>query len=161
MNPQDRLIARLTNVFGEPKTEDPAAFVAEYAKALAGYDPAILEAAGDEIIKSAVYWPRPAEAVQTARRVAAERGAKQTIGAHVPRQTTAEPVQPRDEDSRARMDAMVRELKAFVAAHSLKPPKQVPLADVSRPAFERMQRSASGLHRALTPRSRAMAGEGE
>jgi hypothetical protein len=165
MSAVENMLRRFSVQFGPPNTPDDDAFIGEFRRSLAFYEqrPEILDKVASEIIDTSEqpFWPAVGKVRKNAERIAAELHAKQVIGSHVPRQTIAEPIPPRDADSHARCDALVRELKAFVAAHALKPPKQAPLADVSRPAFERMQTSHSGLHRELTPRSRAMAGEAD
>lgn len=57
------LVKRLAIVFGEPKTEDPVGFLAEYANAFKGNSKDILDAAADVIIKQRKFraWPTVAE----------------------------------------------------------------------------------------------------
>jgi hypothetical protein len=60
------LVKRLAIVFGEPKTEDPAAFLGEYAHAFKGTPKDILDVAADVIIKQRKYrnWPTVAECLE-------------------------------------------------------------------------------------------------
>ncbi len=57
------LVRRLAIVFGEPKTEDAAGFLGEYANAFKGTPKDILDVAADVIIKQRKYrnWPTVAE----------------------------------------------------------------------------------------------------
>lgn len=61
MTPEVRLIQRFIAVFGEPKTPNPEEFLAEFAKAIAGWKLHVLDQVGDEIIRSNQFWPKPAE----------------------------------------------------------------------------------------------------
>ena len=68
------IIERLITVYGEPKTDNPDLFIAEYAKALRGFDQRVLEFAADNIFRTHTYptWPTLGEIVRTANEVAAE-----------------------------------------------------------------------------------------
>ena len=61
--PAEEVVARLSAVYGDPKTPDPAMFVDEYIKALTGFDGRVLHRAADRVIKSSMFWPRPAELI--------------------------------------------------------------------------------------------------
>jgi hypothetical protein len=60
------LVKRLAIVFGEPKTEDPAGFLGEYASAFKGTPKDTLDVAADVIIKQRKYrnWPTVAECLE-------------------------------------------------------------------------------------------------
>lgn len=66
MRPEDRVVARLIAVFGEPKTPDPVLFLEEFAKAVKPFDADVLEKATDEVIRDCAFWPRPKEIVDRA-----------------------------------------------------------------------------------------------
>jgi len=57
------LVKRLAILFGEPKTEDPVGFLAEYANAFRGTPRDVLDVAADVIIKQRKFraWPTVAE----------------------------------------------------------------------------------------------------
>lgn len=155
MSAVENMLRRFSVQFGPPNTPDDDAFIGEFRRSLAFYEqrPDILDKVASEIIDTSEqpFWPAVGKVRKAAERIAAELHAKQVVGAHVPRHNAAEPIPPRDADSRARCDALVKELKAFVAEHTLKPIKQAPLADTSRPAFEARQRGFNTyLHRELT-----------
>jgi hypothetical protein len=72
-------VKRLAIVFGEPKTEDPVGFLAEYANAFKGTPRDILDAAADVIIKQRKFraWPTVAEcldAIDAARKQVVQNG---------------------------------------------------------------------------------------
>ena len=71
-SPAEEVVARLNAVYGDPKTPDPGMFVAEYIKALTGFDGRVLHKAADRVIKTAMFWPRPAEIISEAEHVASE-----------------------------------------------------------------------------------------
>jgi hypothetical protein len=70
--PAEEVVARLNAVYGDPKTPDPAMFVAEYIKALTGFDAKVLHKAADRVIKQSTFWPKPAEIIAEAEHVASE-----------------------------------------------------------------------------------------
>lgn len=105
----ERVIHRLTTIFGEPKTENPADYVDEFVQAMDGYEDAILMAACDEIIRTATFFPRPGELLAIARRKSAERHAASSRGAEIA-DDQMEKIGPEDERfvralTKARTDA--------------------------------------------------------
>jgi len=68
----NELLSRFGTLFGEPRTDSMAAFFHEYRRALSGYSDAVLEAAGDEVIREHLTrsWPTVAECVKKCREVA-------------------------------------------------------------------------------------------
>lgn len=62
------IIARLLAVYGEPRTENPAAFLDEFAKAIAGTSDAALQRAVDAGMKQWQFFPRPAELLEIIRK---------------------------------------------------------------------------------------------
>lgn len=146
--PHVRLVERLMNVFGEPKTDSPAAYMEEFGKAVKGYSAEILEQAGDEVIKSCTFWPRPAEIVQKAEAIAAQIAAKNRKP-----EIREEWPEPTDEQRRRASELLEHAKAAMKSDH---PNKILPRAD--REAFLEMQRkSRNEFH--LTERSRAMSGD--
>jgi len=144
----DRLVERLTVMFGEPKTNDPATYMDEFAKAVKNYSADILEQAGDEVIKTCTFWPRPAEIVQKAESIAAQIAAKNRKP-----QMKEEWPEPTDEERRRATELLEQAKAAMRADH---PNKILPRAD--RETFLDMQRkSRNDFH--LTERSRAMSGD--
>lgn len=73
MTPAEDAIERLLTMFGEPRTPNPERFLAEYAKALTGIEATILETAVDRVMKTATFWPKPAEILEEVNRVAADK----------------------------------------------------------------------------------------
>lgn len=158
MSAADELIDRLNSTFGEPKTPDPERFLIEFAKAMKGWDPLVLERAGDEVIKECVYWPKPAEVIERARRIAGEM--YRARPAEHERDTLPEPTP----EQKARVQVLVDSAKRVLTANAAAKADPAPLPDVSRPAFEKMQRESpnTGLHRkpaTLTHLSRRMSGD--
>lgn len=72
MSPEDRLIARLLGVYGEPKTPDPEMFIAEFGKAIEGWSIRVLDKVGDQLIRDCQFWPKPAEVIEKAKAIAAD-----------------------------------------------------------------------------------------
>lgn len=153
-DPVERLIERLTIVFGEPRTPNPVLYIEEIAKAVKPYSAEILEQAGDEVIRGNTFWPKPGEIVEKAEGIAARiasRNRKPEVREEWP--------EPTDEQRR-RATELVERAKHAMASKSLSV-EAVELPSVDREAFEAMQRSSQNdFHRVgLTDRSRAMSGE--
>lgn len=73
MSAIETAISRLLTVFGNPKTGDPDLYIEEFAKALKGTDPMVLEKAVDRWIKrDTPFWPRPGELLAEVERVASD-----------------------------------------------------------------------------------------
>lgn len=153
-DPVERLIERLTIVFGEPRTPNPVLYIEEIAKAVKPYSAEILEQAGDEVIRGNTFWPKPGEIVEKAEGIAARiasRNRKPEVREEWP--------EPTDEQRRRAIE-LVERAKQAMASKAL-PVEAVELPSVDREAFEAMQRnSPNDFHRVgLTDRSRAMSGE--
>lgn len=155
----DDIIARLMAMFGEPKTIDPDLFLAEYAKAIKGWDVDVMSKAADEAIKECVYWPKPAELIKRAERIAAD-----MYRPSEPKDRYAWKPEPSDEE-KARVQGLVDAAKRAITATGLPADK---ISDVDWKAgqkaeFEKMQRESpnSKLHQVggLTAISRRMAGD--
>lgn len=76
------LIRRLAVLFGEPKTDDPETFSAEYANALRGVDKDVLKTAGDLIVRERKWrsWPTVADILDVVDRAKAMHNAKARVG---------------------------------------------------------------------------------
>jgi hypothetical protein len=144
---EEHFTHRFLNLYGAPNVVDPAAFKAEYVRALAGTEPTLLKAASDRVVDGHTFrnWPTVGECVAAIKAVAAERAAHaRTIAAAQPPEPRAEPAP----EMRARVDVLLRQtranLKVIEADHLDHPYK-----GLSKPDFERMQaRSPNGhLHR--------------
>lgn len=141
IRPEEDLIERLVAVFGEPRVNDPNAYMAECAKAWSGWSGSILHRAGDELIRTAKFFPRPAEINDIAGRIAADDASRKAASA--PPRIEAERQPPTPEQCE-RTSLLVQQLKRFVAEHTLsdKPAPKVDWTRVQRPAVERMQRES-------------------
>ena len=64
------LIEKFVTLYGEPKTEDPKDFLAEYAAALKGFDKATLKLAAQNIARTRMVraWPTIAECIDAAKK---------------------------------------------------------------------------------------------
>lgn len=74
MTQEEKLVQRLTVMFGEPRTEDPGAYLREFTAAIKGWPADVLDEAGNKVIKGSTFWPKPAEVIEMARHIASERG---------------------------------------------------------------------------------------
>lgn len=160
MTPQDKIVSRLTAVFGEPRSENPELFVEEFVKALEPYSAEVLERAGDEIIRSATFWPKPNEIRTLADRHAA--------ALFKPKWDRVQDVPPPTPEQLVRAAAVMAIFRRNMADKFLGERTKEAEARVaaSKREFDAMQRSSPNdyLHRkprSLTDRSRAMSGETE
>lgn len=158
MNAEDKMIQRLLSVFGEPKTPNPELFLEEFAKAIKGWDARVLEEAGDRVIRSSTFWPKPAELIEEATAIAAAMYAPKAT----PLDDTNWP-EPSPE-AKARVDALLRETLPKLKAGGKVFTDPKPLPDVSRQSFETTQRespntSLHAKHGTLTDLSKRMMGE--
>ena len=158
MNAADDAIERFLAMFGEPKTPNPERFIGEYRKALIGIDADVLERAVDRIMRSTTFWPKPAEVIQEAHRVAAEKyqhrpddwdaiEADRKAGWKFADLAKSAPTP----EQKARVQAMVDEMKRNFAANRIdeKEPIEIDWKRGQRDGFEEMQRTSpnKGLHR--------------
>lgn len=161
--PEEILIERLMNVFGEPKADAPDAYLVEFANAVRGWSASILERAGSEVIRTSKFFPRPAEVNEIASKIAEDDAAK----ARAARQPLRDdPRPPRTPEECERAAALVKRLRETVAKMAINQPRATQTVDwtkAQRPGFERVQNDSRniGMHRTLTPRSRAMMGDGD
>lgn len=151
MTPDERLIARLMTVFGEPRTDDPILYIEEFRKAIRGWDADLLERAGDDVIRSSKFWPRPAEIIEKLEAASRQREARKPPK---PREPDLPPPTPEQVARSRKVLAMAMEA---MSARKMKQENPAPVPYVSRPAFEEMMRCSPnrGLyvdHRALTRR---------
>lgn len=154
-------VNKLAAMFGEPRTPDPELFLDEYAKALKGWDGLVLDRAVSEAIRECVYWPKPADIIQRAERIAAEMYKPKPFDDRYAWRPEPTP------EEKARVQALVDAAKKALSANGL-PADTVNPPDWKagqRPGFEKMQRESPnhGLHRAkggrLTDLSRRMSGD--
>ncbi len=160
MTPQE-FIARLVTMFGEPKTDDVGVFLDEYARVLSGFEPHILAEAIKRVIDNETFWPRPAElrkhALAVAERLQADKRRQSFINDKIAQRRTL------SDEERARHDVLMASFHEFMRDHATGSfEERTRLADTTRPAFERMQRTSPnrGLH-TLTEVSKRMTGERE
>lgn len=68
------MLDRFLTVYGRPKSDNPAGFIDEYAKALSGFSEAILDKAASRIMSAHEYptWPALGECVKICREIAWE-----------------------------------------------------------------------------------------
>lgn len=156
MSAQQRLVDRLVTIYGEPKTDDPVAYINEFEKAVKGFAAEVLQAAGDEVIRECKYWPRPAEVVDRANAICLK------IEAGKPKPPPEPDMPPPTPEQIARAREITR--LALVAMRKQDAERLPELPPVDRPAFERMQRQSPNwwLHRkapGLSETSRRMTGE--
>jgi len=161
MSPADEIIERFLAMFGEPKTTNPALFLEEYRKALTGYDGDLLHRATDRVMKTATFWPKPAEVLAVVTEIAADRYR------HLPAEHTHGDLPKRTPEEIQRAQEMVDGMKRIFAARQV----DNPVADVDwingqRPGFEEMQRNSpnKGLHMTkagLSALSKRITGERE
>lgn len=156
-------IRRLTNIFGEPQCEDPAAYVAELREAFSDTPAPLLGKAVSMAIQRCKFFPRPAEingfinAIAADEATQARRTAPPTVEPDLPRPTP---------EQKARARALMDGLRKMIADKKLSerttaPPK---FPDVTRETFRAMQAASPnhGLHRkTLTATSRRMSGDFE
>lgn len=149
------MLRRFTVLYGEPKTPNREAYIAEYVAALKGYSEAALTEAATAVIQARTIpvWPSVGECVKAAR------AAADSIESRKPRRRDdADVYVPLPADERARVSAklapMIAKLRGMSGAGMPEPPVVRPM---QRPEFEAMAaRSRSGL---LTQRSKDMSND--
>lgn len=142
MTPEKKLIVRFLAMFGEPKSLDPNQFIKDFTKAIEGYAPDLLEAAGDAVIRKNTFWPKPAEVIAEAVRIGGLKG-----GAFKTFPPSEEPP-PLTEEQKARVRAIKRlAIEACDKVHEVLLPLQPP-PKVDRDTFETMRAaSRNPIHR--------------
>lgn len=161
MRPEAKLIARLTAVFGEPRSDEPESFVAEFERAIHGYDAEVLAKVGDEIIATTVpndrgwvIWPLPGVVRKIADRLSAAK--------FKPKYQPTEDRPPITQEQSARAEELMTEFRKAVERLNVTPTNDAkPWREASKPAFDRMQRESPNrkLHCNLTDLSKRMTGE--
>lgn len=153
MTPAEKAIERLSTMFGEPKTNNPEAFIAEYAGALTGYDAEVLDLAIDRVIRSATFWPKPAEVLAEVNRIAADkyRHRRPEKPEHGPLLIVA-----RTDKELAAANELVANMQRFMSEHvTVSVPKtNVDWKRGQRDGFEAMQRGGG-----LSQLSKRMSGD--
>lgn len=160
----DLMLERFHTLYGPPQTDNPEAFVEEYRNALANYHDDIVKAATDKIIleQDKPWWPTPGRCRQVAREVAPkvnEKWQQLRIAAYqreaqrqIEHKRALDDDKPEPEPARVPVDIevgmIVQRKIAADYAESIEAVERKPLPDVSRPAFEKMQRESPnpGLH---------------
>jgi hypothetical protein len=141
MTPAEDAIDRLLAMFGEPRTTSPERFLAEYQKALTGIEGEILDLAVDRVMKTATFWPKPAELLEEVNRIAADKYRHRSVdwdAVEADRKagwqfSDLQKASPTPE-ARAEAQRLVDEMKRNIAANKLD--EQDPLA----PHWKRAQR---------------------
>lgn len=157
-----RLAERLLNLFGPPQCDDPAAYLAEVADALKGYDWDTCMAIGTMARDQCQFFPRIAELHHFANAAVRDR----EFRSRKPYEPEPERPPPTPEQCAVAAE-LVRRAKEAMAAHAMPKEKWTDpdWKAGQRPGFEKMQRESPnhGLHRAkggrLTDLSRRMSGD--
>lgn len=137
MTPQQKLIARLCAVFGEPRSEDVDVFVKELERSLKPFAADVLQQTCDEVIDSSQFWPRPYEIRCIATRIGTDKAKAKIKAATVPVDIPPPPTA----EQRQRADAMVKEMRKAIAVCDVTEDIK-PQPDMTRPGFEAMQRKS-------------------
>jgi hypothetical protein len=161
------MIKRLMVIFGTPESHDPEAYLAEIERVLSPYSQTTLHDAADHLLETyrSRVWPTPAQCVKACQDVVEEAASKAPSSHNYRFPSKRGPYSRETLESwrkatewRASLPdnhPLVRQGADFA--------KKLP--DVSRPAFEKMQReSPNGMHRKAAPLtniSRRMSGETE
>ena len=161
----DQIIRRFMAVFGEPRTPEPDLFLAEFARCMDRIDVEALQTAADRLIKTSVYWPKPAELISEAERVIAERNrAKRRAEPEHERWTQ----HARTPEATAMANELTRNFCEFVKRNTTDSRSEVKVdwRRGQRDAFEATQRESAnqGMHMTwdgLSRISRRITGEGK
>lgn len=158
-DPVDKLLRRFAVLYGPPDSPDDDEFLQEYRAGLKGASDVMLQAIGDLLRDEhlAKRWPTPGEVRVAWTKAAAKLSPPRRAPEHKPFEQRLLP--PPEPHTWARIQEMLKDFMAQQVAASEAEAVQLP--DVSRPAFEKMQRESpnAGLHRILSPVSRRMTGE--
>lgn len=128
------LIARFSAMFGAPRTDDPDLFIAEFERAISGIDKQLLAKAGDALMRSSKFWPKPSEVLDLVDKMASERERYERLN----HREVEKHVPPPTPEQAARANALVAEFKRSLAQMDVsekkdgKPANPVP----DRTAFE-------------------------
>jgi len=164
MSSVDTVMLRMIAMFGEPKTEFPDVFLADYCKALEGWNPEVLDKATDRVQQTCVFWPKPAEFLEQARAVASE------IERAKPRRPAEHEdirIIKRSPDEIAMAQELVDNFARFVADNTVSAPvAKTDWKRGQRDGFEAMQRNSPnrGMHMTsagLSNLSKRMSGDAE
>ena len=166
------LLNRLSVLYGSPETPDPRAFVREYETLLKKYSPQVIKAAGDYVRDHHTRrsWPTPGEVREALLAVAPPVDRTDWDAVEAERKQGWEfsdlTKGVKDDASRARVQAMVDEMKRDLAAKKIEAedPFAVDWERGQRPGFEEMQRNSPNpaLHMTtygLSQLSKRMSGE--
>ena len=155
--PADEIIERFLAMFGEPRTVNAGLFLEEYRKALTGYDGDLLHRAADRVMKTATFWPKPAEVLAVVTEIAAERyrhRPAEHVHGDLPRRSP--------EELKAAQD-MVDGLKRIFAERSIEQPLvEIDWGRSFEDSFVNMQRKSPNRHlHGLSDISKRITGERE
>jgi hypothetical protein len=136
-----QLFERFLVTFGDPKTANLPAYIDEYAKALAGFAEADLMRAGDYLIRTARFFPRPAEVLEIVRpMVLARQQLREAAEAAAQEIEVRAALAKRTDEDRAKVAALFRD-----ASHLHAQARDV-VVPVDRPAFEAMREHSKNRH---------------
>lgn len=125
-NVSEIMLRRFGVLYGEPRTSDMEAFVAEYEKALKGTATDLLEAATDKIVKSQERrsWPTPGECCKAVHAVAEKHYAWTNVATVTEPEPQRQPLTPEErERSRKLMDQFRKDMAShYVSDLSQKAP---------------------------------------
>ncbi len=138
------MIERFAAQWGDPKTPNDEMFLGEYERALSGTDPDILREATDTVIDSETYWPRVAIVKRHVEAAAVRRDTSRRYKnpEHQPFDDA-----PHNPEMKARVAALLSKATEVLRGMGdpIKGPTE-PLPDVTKPAFEDMQRNSPNPH---------------
>lgn len=156
MSHTEEIIGRLAAVFGNPNTSDLHGFMAEFARAIHGFDPEQIDKAVTQGIREWKFFPRPAEVIEIVRRNNPPKSVPENWKDY------PEPPPPTAEEKargRALMANLFRHMDGANKFTLNGDP--VPSMDVSREAFERLQRNSRNDHLHGGPPRGKMAAAGD
>jgi hypothetical protein len=158
------LVKRLAIIFGEPKTEDPEGFLAEYASATKGTEKDILNAAADVIIKQRKFrnWPTVAEcldAIESAKKQVVSKGKMLETIENFDKWFEDKIERMRAAKTRPQMQAIMDEVRPYDAARWIAPHRLGQLAKVMEARCNELFGAEATA--TLSDASRRMTGEAE
>ena len=142
MTPAQTFMARMSAVFGEPRTENPEMFLAEYGRILKKFSPTALELGATNLIQNTTkpFWPAPGIAYAELNRVSAQLAAEARAAMKKPEPVVEKPVELSPEN-RAMIDQLVRSFRTKMLGENV-PKAPEPLPPAQRETFEAMQRNS-------------------
>lgn len=131
---QDLVLARFLTLYGEPKTDNLEAFIAEYESALAGMSREVLTGGANRVIRAQEFrsWPTPGECVKACHQEAEHLAVQQQRFAPANIEKTDKAWTPPTEEQKARARQLVAEAKKAILAGDGPPAPRRTLTRVSR-----------------------------